>query len=143
MDIKVTKEWSKDLNDFYAREWADEDLKHYGRNVPWATWIPEHFTLEVRQDGKIIGGLSFTINQDVAVIDLLIVDKNKRREGVGKELIEKVEEIVKEKSVHKIYLQTGKEWESVKFYESLGFIKTADVPDHYLHVDYIELSKKI
>jgi len=33
------------------------------------------------------------------------------------------------------------EWKARKFYESIGYIKEADLPDHYFHHDFVVYSK--
>ncbi len=143
MEIKVTENGSEKLDEFYRKEWTTADKKHYGREVLWESWTPRNFTIEACNDDEIIGALSFTIHQDVSVIELFITAEKHRGEGVGKLLVEKVEEISKENHVHKIYLQTGKDWEEVGFYEKFGYVKTGDLPNHYLHSDYIEMTKFI
>lgn len=42
---------------------------------------------------------------------------------------------------HKICLFTGKSWSARKFYEKLGYKKTADLPKHYFKVDFVIYSK--
>lgn len=143
MRLKLTKNGSKKVGEFYAKEWKSVDNFHYGREVSWISWIPKHFTLELYEKNDIVSALTFTINQDVSTIELIITAEQKRRMGFGKRLIAKMEEISKRENVHKIYLQTGKNWDSVKFYEVLGYKKTGDLPNHYLHIDYIELTKFI
>lgn len=143
MEIKVTENGSEKLNDFYKREWATVDRKHYGKDVAWESWTQKNFTIEVWRDEEIVGALTFRINQDVSEIELFITAEKYRRQGIGTLLLEKLEEISKEHNVHKIYLQTGKDWDIVGYYEKFGYKKTADVPDHYLHVDYIEMTKFI
>jgi len=143
MDITVTAGNSGQLDEFYKREWAIVDRKHYGKDVSWESWTPKNFTIEARENNEIVGALSFAIHQDVSVIELFITAEKHRRKGIGELLLKKLEEISKEHKVHKIYLQTGKDWEIVSYYEKFGYKKTADVPDHYLHADYIEMTKFI
>ena len=39
--------------------------------------------------------------------------------------------VVRKLKIHKIFLSTGKNWESVKFYEYLGYKVAAIFPNHY------------
>ncbi|MEK7571878.1 MAG: GNAT family N-acetyltransferase [Patescibacteria group bacterium] len=141
MNIKITKKGSKKLEAFHKKEWASEDVKHYGKPIPWDRWQKKDFTLEVCEDKEIIGSLTFTINADVAYIDIFLVADGKRSQGIGRVLIAKAEKLAREHGVHKIYLQTGKDWESVTFYVSQGYKKTADLPNHYFHTDFVEMTK--
>jgi|SRR5579872_526207 len=141
MKIKVTKGESQALDAFYKKEWEAIDRKHYGQEVRWESWRPKNFTVEVWNDNEITGALSFLIIQDVTQIVLFITAENHRGEGVGRKLLDKMEEVSKANGVHKIYLQTGRDWEAVSFYKSNGYKETGSLPNHYLHADYIELTK--
>lgn len=55
--------------------------------------------------------------------------------------MEEVERIAKRHNAHKLYLQTGKDWESVPFYESLGYKITGELLNHYFHQTFVELTK--
>lgn len=57
--------------------------------------------------------MEITVQLGVMHIDSLIVKHEKHRQGIGKILMNTSEEIAKEKNVHKIYLETGKDWEEV------------------------------
>jgi len=112
MDITVTAGNSGQLDEFYKREWAIVDRKHYGKDVSWESWTPKNFTIEARENNEIVGALSFAIHQDVSVIELFITAEKHRRKGIGELLLKKLEEISKEHKVHKIYLQTVRYQES-------------------------------
>ncbi len=53
----------------------------------------------------------------------------------------KAEELAKENGAHKIYLETGKDWNTIEFYEPLGYKVSAELPDHYSHVDFVQMTK--
>jgi ribosomal protein S18 acetylase RimI-like enzyme len=55
--------------------------------------------------------------------------------------MERAEAIAKQYKLHKVYLDTGKNWKAAKFYESLGYKKTGELPKHLEQQDYIEYSK--
>ncbi len=141
MKIKITKKGSKGLEEFHKKEWAHEDLAHYGKPTPWESWKSKHFTLEIYDNNEIAGSLVFVIIADVAYIDMFIVARKKRNKGIGKLLLNKTEEIAKKHNAHKIYLHTGENWEATTFYKSLGYKKTGDLPNHFFHKDFIEMTK--
>ena len=60
-----------------------------------------------------------------------------------KVLEQKAVEITKKQNGHKLFLMTGKDWEAIKFYETLGFEKTGEINNHYFNGDFIELTKFI
>lgn len=51
--------------------------------------------------------------------------------------------IGKKNNAHKIFLITGNNWNAAKFYESIGFKKEADLPNHHFHKDFVVYSKFI
>lgn len=57
--------------------------------------------------------------------------------------MEQVEAFSKKMRAHKIYLFTGKSWSAGRFYEKLGYKKTADLSKHYFKVDFVVYSKTL
>lgn len=140
MKIKVSSKGSKKLKTFNKKEWPSANLEHFGHNQDWNA---KRYVLEAYDEQKIVGILGFKTEAGVAYIGTMLVARNKRRKGIGRLLLEKVVEVAKRDNVHKIYLQTGKDWQSVKFYEKLGYKITGQLPNHYFHKDFIELTKFI
>lgn len=138
MQINVSPKGSKKLKEFNKREWPVADNEHYGQVLDWKE---EHFVLEAVEQKAIVGTLGFKIEVGVAYIGTLVVAHEKRGKGIGKSLLKKAEAIAKEKNVHKIYLVTGKGWDAEKFYTALGYSVTGELPNHYFHKDFIELTK--
>lgn len=138
MIIKTLKQVSKPLSEFNHKEWPLADIEHYGQILDWNV---KKFNLVAYDNESIIGTLSFKIEVGVAYIGTLIVAKNMRGNGVGKKLMNETEEIAKSNSAHKLYLQTGKTWDSIPFYERLGYKITGELPNHYFHQDFVELTK--
>ena len=73
----------------------------------------------------------------------IIVAEDKRGQGIGQKLMEQIEKFGKKLGAHKIYLQTGADWKERKFYDKLGFKKTADLPKHHFKRDFVIYSKFI
>ncbi len=137
MKIKVSPKASKKLKEFNKREWPDANIEHFGHSSDWNT---KHFILEAYEKSELIGTLGMKTEGGVSYIGTMLVAKSRRRNGVGKELMEKAKEIARQEHTHKIYLQTGKDWESVKFYEKLGYKITSELKNHYFNQDFIELT---
>ncbi len=140
MDIKVLKDESKKLADFNTEEWGKINPIHYGQKVSWRI---EKIFLEVKEGDKIIGSAKIHLEMDVAWVEEVLVGENARGKGVGKRILQKIEEVVKEKGCHKIFLQTGIDWDTVGFYEKAGYKVTNDLPDHFLHHHMVEMTKFI
>jgi ribosomal protein S18 acetylase RimI-like enzyme len=139
--IKQLKGKSKKVAEFSKREWpiANEE-HHFGHDFQWKT---ENFNYVAYDGNDVAGSLAMKVEVGVAYIETLIVGKDYRGKGVGKALIAKAEETAKEHKAHKIHLITGKTWSAVKFYESAGYKVTAELPNHYNHFDFVELTKFI
>jgi ribosomal protein S18 acetylase RimI-like enzyme len=138
--IQISKTTNKDIKEFNDKEWAKADMEHYGKKV---SWRPKKFILKATENGKIVGTIEFQIRAGVTSIELLIVAKNEREQGVGKKLMQETEKIARKKGSHKIYLITGKDWEAVRFYKALGYQETGELLRHSIKRDFIEFCKFI
>lgn len=134
---KQLKEKSEALKKFEKVQWSNADIEHYGR----VTWKEKNFIIIAEEDGDIVGTIKFDVAAGVCHIESLLIAKNRRRLGIGKALMEKAEEVVRKFKVHKLYLYTGKSWDSTKFYESLGYKIAATFPDHYGHQEFVQYVK--
>lgn len=128
------KEWT----DFETKEWAIADQEHYGQSIDWEKL---EFRIFATDGDETIGNLRIEVQVGVANVVSLIVSQEARNQGVGKKLIETAERLAKENGAHKMTLQTGQNWDSVKFYSALGYEITSELPNHYFHIDFVEMTK--
>lgn len=136
--IKISKSTSEEIQEFNDREWVAADTIYYGAGTEW---IKEKYVFKAEEDGKIVGSIAGKYEEGVLYIDDVIVAKDKRGLGIGKDLIKKAEEYAKKMGGHKSYLITGKTWDVRKFYESLGYKVTGEFKNHYRHVDFVIYEK--
>jgi ribosomal protein S18 acetylase RimI-like enzyme len=129
---------SKSWTAFEKREWEKADIEHYGQPLKWDK---KNFKISAYEGRKIIGNLRMDIREGVAYVDAIIVSPENRGKGVGNQLMKKAEELARKNKTHKIYLQTGEDWTSLFFYLKLGYEITSKLPNHYHHVDFVELTK--
>ncbi len=96
------------------------------------------FVAEV--DGAVVGSVRFWTVAGVCVIRLLSVNPAHQRQGVGKALIQEIEEMTAD--AHKFYactmLRTAR---NIHFFLSLGYKAETILPDHYNHLDLICFAK--
>jgi len=123
MKLTFLKNKNKKLSEFLKAEWKIANREHFGGSLDEDYWSFKNIRLKAEKDGKIVGGLGGHTMAGVFYISELIVDHNKRGTGIGKELINKAEAYARKNKIHLIYLETGKGWGAVKFYEKLGFKK--------------------
>jgi len=138
--IKISKSTVEEIKEFNDREWVEADKRYYGRSDKW---IKEDFAFKAEEAGEIIGNIFGKYEEGILYISDIIVAKNKRGLGIGKDLIKTAEEYGKAMGGHKSYLITGKTWETRKFYESLGFINTGEFKNHFRHVDFVIYEKPL
>ncbi len=118
MKVAVLKNKSKQMRVFDEVEWKHHDIAHFGREVTWDT---KTYYLKVQNGSGILGTMELKVEAGVGHVKTLLVGHDKMRQGVGKVLMEKAEEITRTQNGHKLFLTTGKEWEALNFYEAIGF----------------------
>lgn len=136
--IQRTDQLSDDAITFVKYEWIVADKVHFGREIKWQK---EKQALTASDNDEIVGVIELTIQAGVMYIDELIVASHRQGQGIGTQLMQKAEELAREKHLHKIYLDTGSNWPAVKFYENLGYQQTGILSKHYENLDYIIFTK--
>lgn len=138
MAVYISETDEKSIKAFNKKEWYYADMEHYKKPIKW---ISKPLIFKAQEDGKIVGTVKAHYDMGVVYIKNLIVTSKKRRRGIGKKLLQKVEKKGRKLGAHKIYFYTMEEWESVYFYEKLGFKKTAELKKHYLKKDFVIYTK--
>lgn len=89
---------------------------------------PQWFQMMARaDDGKIIGGSAAKFQYDVLHVDTLWVDANRRGIGLGRILLEKVENHGRRLGARIAWLET-KSWQARPFYEKHGYRVFGELP---------------
>lgn len=138
--IKIEKGKVKEIDNFENPEWNKLDLPHYGRPVQWQE---KKFRFKAVENGIILGTISGKYESEVVYISTVIVSEKSRGKGIGEMLIKKVEELGKKMKAHKVWLNTGCDWEARKFYEKLGYKVEGELKNHYFNKDFVIYSKFI
>lgn len=138
MKIKKISKNNKKLVEFNRIEWPKANIENYGHSRDWNA---KNYIFAAYDDTqKIIGTLGIKIEGGVGYIGTMLVARKSRGQGIGKALMNKAKEVAKQQGAHKIFLQTGKKWPSLKFYEKLGYKITGELNNHYFHLDFVELT---
>ena len=138
MKISVFTKKSKSMQDFDKIQWKKWDKVHFGKEIVWKTVF---YYLYAKEGRAIVGTMELKIEAGVGKVNTLVVHSESLRKGIGKVLMKEAEELTKKHNGHKLILTTGKDWEAVKFYKTLGFQEVGLLKDHFFHVDFIEMSK--
>jgi ribosomal protein S18 acetylase RimI-like enzyme len=86
------------------------------------------------ENGKITGTILGSFDGRRGYIQKLVVDRNYRKKGIGKLLIDRVIKKLRELDV--LYIPISIEEELVPFYEKCGFKKTKQVPMNISYSTY-------
>ena len=82
--------------------------------------LDEKTFLKANVDGKIVGSVRFSVEDDEIRIERLIVDPRFQNMGIGSSLMKRVEALVGPKKIFKIF--TGeKSSKNIRLYEKLGY----------------------
>ena len=138
IDIQEVDKISPELESFQRAEWELADLEHFGKIVDWKK---ETKVLKAVDSNELLGILELTMQSGVMHIDSLVIKHKKYGQGIGKALMKKAEEVAQQHKVHKVWLDTGKNWPATKFYDALGYERTGELPKYLNQQDYIEFSK--
>jgi GNAT superfamily N-acetyltransferase len=92
---------------------------------------PALFYIVAVKNGELISTCNITIIKNLTrnarpygLIENVVTHKEHRNKGYGKQVLKKAIEIAKEKNCYKVMLMTGsKKEETLKFYESAGFLR--------------------
>ncbi|MFC1625962.1 GNAT family N-acetyltransferase [Patescibacteria group bacterium] len=138
--IKISKSTDKEVRKFGRAEWPIANVEHYGKSVDYNK---KNFVFKATDDGEIVGSIKGSHESGVLYINYLIVANNKKKQGIGRHLIEEMEKVGKKLKAHKVQLITGKDFEAAKFYEALGYKKIAILPKHHFKKDFAVYEKFI
>lgn len=136
--ISFKEKMTPTLLAFVKKEWEIADREHYGKAIDWKK---QTLFITAIENKQLIGLLELTYDAGVMYIQEVIVAHTHHNNGIGTMLMLKAEDIAKKEKLHKIYLETGKDWSACKFYEKLGYIKTGELPKHSMGKDYVHYSK--
>ena len=138
IDIQVVEAVDEEIRAFQKREWEPADMEHYGII---GDWTETHKALKAFENNELVGILEIECKAGVIHIESVLVRHDKYQQGIGTALMKRAEEIAREYKIHKLYLDTGKNWAARKLYDKLGYSVVADLPNHYLHHDYVIYEK--
>lgn len=142
--IKITQALGtdKNLKKFGEIEWKYANAEHYGSETEH-DYNQKDATFKAVDGKRIVGSIKCSHEAGVIYINYLIVAHDRKGQGIGKSLVQKVEDFGRKLGAHKLHLTTGAGWEAEKFYQSLGFKMIARLPDHHFHSDFVVYEKSL
>lgn len=130
MEIRSAKESDyEQLMQLYNNFVGDDRYsKHDSDSFEEVLNSPNNFVFVAEDNGQIIGLAAFSVRnvirypKQIAELDELFVSQEYRQKGVGKLLMQKVEEKAKELNCYRLYVESQYKHETAhKFYEQLGY----------------------
>ncbi|NMA97490.1 MAG: GNAT family N-acetyltransferase [Phyllobacteriaceae bacterium] len=103
--------------------------------------LPRPISLSVRDEttGKALGGLTARISYSRMFIELLYIPPEQRGTGIGRQLMEKAEDVAREAGCIGIWIDTFS-FQAPEFYRKLGYVEFGVLNDyppghsrHFLH----------
>ena len=101
-----------------------------------------HFSVFAKDFAQIIGGALIWEHSDALYIDVLWCNEQYRKQGIGTQIISKIDDVAKNKSLPKIFVDTY-EFQAQAFYEKHGFYCIGNIPKYLKNYDRIFMRKDI
>ena len=139
-------ETAKKIGDFLTSEnafeqtWAPNEKAMVRKAVIDGLSNPKHKYWFVEENGEIIGAIGVRENKYGSGgyemdEDYVAIHKDHRREGLASKLLEKMESFVKQnhgRYIHALSCDIESYKPALKFYESKGYKKVAEIPNYYV-----------
>jgi len=105
-------------------------------------FTPESFALVARRDGDEVGILTGMINYQWLYIRLLAVNPERRKSGIGGELLRRAEQLARAKGCVGIWLDTYS-YQAPDFYPRHGFVEFGRIADYPPGQDRLYFQKRL
>jgi GNAT superfamily N-acetyltransferase len=89
----------------------------------------EHLLIEAHEDGRYLGGLQARCGVDWVYVELLAVDEDARRRGVGGALLARLEDEARARGMTGVWLDTFT-FQAPGFYERQGYTSFGRIDDY-------------
>ena len=137
----MTQDQESELKIFKGFVWPEADREHYGETQP--NFSRDEFTLISKEDNEIVGYISVIIDTGVAQIEPLMVKPDLKGKGIGTRLLQAAEEKAKSLGAHKVWLETGSDWQAKGFYEKHDYQVRTVLPNHSGGREFVLMDKMI
>jgi GNAT superfamily N-acetyltransferase len=104
-------------------------------------WHEQSHEVVARGGDGLIGGLRATIAASLAHVDSLYVLEEHRRQGVGRGLLGRLEELANYYNCHKVSVGVANGSSAQRFLEACGYHVEAVLPQHTFKLDVAMLRK--
>jgi len=143
--LKISKKgYNKFVDDEIKNSLIDDFGKKHGMDhYKTYTFKEKKVLLGAKQNGKVVGALSLTINRGSARIGSFAVSKKMRGKGIGSALLDECKKAARENGCEKLWLWTLPNMPAYKFYKKQGFIEEARLKRQWGGKDLCVMSRFI
>lgn len=119
-----------------------EKLEH--QDFGYILQSKNYLVLQCKNSGKVVGFVSATVSFDQSDILQVCVEQSMRRQGLGKELLKRLENIMKEKGVKELFLEVNENnAPALALYSSMNFSFLSKREKYYGEDDAIVMHKEL
>jgi ribosomal protein S18 acetylase RimI-like enzyme len=138
--MKILQQWNQEDSDFIRKKVIEHNMQQISEQVK-TPLLNESFM--VRDDNEeIVGGITATLFWGHCHVDFLWVDNAHRHQGVGEELLTRMEILAKEKGCYLIVLDTFS-FQAPGFYKKQGYKVVGTIEDFPKGSKQFYLEKRI
>jgi GNAT superfamily N-acetyltransferase len=119
----------------YDRDWRSELWKFR------VVWHEQTHDVVARADDEIGGALRLRIAASLAHVEALYVVPDRRRQGIGRLLVSRAEEVANYYNCHKVSIQVFHDGDAQRFFAAAGYVVEAVIPQHTFKLDVALLRK--
>jgi len=128
------------VNEFLRLEWKPVNERMFGRD-DLAMWETQRRVLAAYEDGEVVGAVVFKTGAGLGKVTQIITAAHRRRQGIGRALMERVEEICRQEGCHKVSLKTYWDSDAQRFYQKRGYVVEGILRRDLHGVDMVQMCK--
>lgn len=126
---------NSEIENFLKKHWGSSIIVTRGKKID-ATKLPRVIVRD--KSDTLIGLLTFELNKQNKTCEIVSINAVKRRQGIGTELLKRVEQEAKKSGCNKIWLITVNDNpEAAAFYSKRGYRLVK------VHLNALEISRKL
>src|SRR3989344_8757793 len=131
--MKISLTNSKEVYEFLNKEWNSFfNSKKVKRQTK-----PQYYFFKIEENNKIAGASVLSVKSNIGTIEDILIKKDCREKGIGKELLKSIENKAREENCRKILLKTSNiHTEAKSFYLSNGYKQIAALPNLWYNSDW-------
>jgi GNAT superfamily N-acetyltransferase len=137
--LEIIQQWNQIESDFIRKKLIEYNMEKLPDEIKTPN---ENVSFIIKDEGKIVGGITGNMFWHHLHIDILWVDQNARGNGYGSELLNKMEELAIEKGCRLIYLDTFS-FQAPEFYKKNGYEVFGILEDHPKGFNQYFLQKRL